>query len=329
MESSAFIHLASMLYLLHIQDSINKEVVQMHCNYKGLYMTMQVSVKQERLEDGFTPIQGPAWAGFLRMQASLLRTLNAEMQANHQITLSEYEVLLFLACAPQFRLSISVLASSVLLSLSGTSRLIDRLERAGYVEREVSTYNARISNVVLTPEGWQQWRTSQPTHLNGVRQHFLSHFSNEELLLLARFWKRFEPAQTQDESKDEQQNETNNETTIAQKVLRGRGRPRKGGAGSHLRRGIEVTFDIKTIALLDTITDNRSSYLEELVLDRLREQHPPTEDRQQEGLEEFYKHFPQEVVEKLQELASLAGVAAARKASEAIMLLLEQRRKET
>ncbi len=56
-------------------------------------MTVQTFVK-EKLEDGFTDIQGPAWSGFLRMQAQLLRTLNAELQAEHGITLSEYEVLL-------------------------------------------------------------------------------------------------------------------------------------------------------------------------------------------------------------------------------------------
>ena len=74
-------------------------------------MTVQTFVK-EKLEDGFIDIQGLAWSGFLRMQAQLLRTLNAELQAEHGITLSEYEVLLFLDW-PQSRLPISTLASSV------------------------------------------------------------------------------------------------------------------------------------------------------------------------------------------------------------------------
>jgi hypothetical protein len=62
-------------------------------------MTMQIFIKK-KLGDGFTEIQGPAWSGFLRMQAQLLRTLNAELQADHGITLSEYEVLLLLDLAP-------------------------------------------------------------------------------------------------------------------------------------------------------------------------------------------------------------------------------------
>lgn len=275
-------------------------------------MTVQVSVK-ERLEDGFTPIQGPAWAGFLHMQAQLLRTLNAELQVNHGISLSEYEVLLFLACAPQFRLPISTLASSVLLSLSGVSRLINRLERDGYVRREASTHDSRVSYAVLTSEGLQKRLAAQPTHLNGVRIHFLSHFTNEELFLLARFWKRFEL------SEDKVQGEAGKETPASDIEVRGRGRPRKGGAGSQTRKGLEVTFDARTIALLDIITDNRSEYLEKLVLERLREQ--TADDELREALEECYKRLPQGVVEKLQELANSAGVAAAYQASEAIMLL--------
>ncbi len=287
-------------------------------------MTIQVSVKKEQLEDGFTPIQGPAWAGFLRVQAKLLRMLNTEMQANHGITLSEYEVLLFLACAPQFRLPISTLASSVLLSLSGVSRMIDRLERDGYVVREASTHDSRVSYAVLTPEGLQKRHAAQPTHLQGVRRHFLSHFSNEELLLLARFWKRFEPHSPQDEPEMEDQNKANSETVIPQKEVRGRGRPRKGGSGSQTRKGIEVTFDVRTVALLDTITDNRSEYLEKLVLERLGEQERTADDERRKALEERYTRLPQRVVEKLQELATSAGVAVAYQASEAIMLLLEQ-----
>lgn len=279
-------------------------------------MSMQVSVNRERLEEGFTPIQGPAWAGFLRMQDRLLRTLNAEMQANHGISLSEYEVLLFLACAPLLRLPISTLADSVLLSLSGVSRMIARLERDGYVVREASTHDSRVSYAVLTSEGLQKRLAAQPTHLNGVREHFLSRFSNEELLLLARFWKRFEQPQV------ERQSEADNEAGIRQKELRGRGRPRKGGPESQTRKGIEVTFDVRTVALLDTITDNRSEYLEKLVLERLRE--PPVDDELREALEERYRRLPQGVVEKLQELANSVGVAAAYQASEAIMLLLRQ-----
>lgn len=307
-----------------MQVSIKKEVVQL-CNYEGVYMTMQVSVKQERLEDGFTPIQGPAWAGFLRMQSQLLRTLNAELQANDGITLSEYEVLLFLACAPQFRLPISTLASSILLSLSGVSRMVERLERDGYVRREASMQDGRVSYVVLTLLGLEKRRAAQPTHLKGVRTHFLSHFSNEELLMLTRFWRRFELSYSSDEVEDNVQSEAGKGVLIREKEVRGRGRPRKGGPGAQARKGLEVTFDVRTVALLDTVTNNRSEYLEELVLERLQGREKATNDELRRKLEERYRQLPRKVVEKLQELVDSAGIAAAYQASEAIMLMREHK----
>ncbi len=280
---------------------------------------MQASVK-ELLGDGFTDIQGPAWGGFLRTQAKLLRTLDAELQAGHGLTLSEYEVLLFLAFAPQFRLPISTLATSVLLSLSGVSRLIERLARDGYVQREASTQDHRISYAVLTQAGLAKLRAAQPTHLNGVRQHFLRHFSNEELLLLAKFWERI----AHNEAGNDRQGEAEKEAPASEKEVRGRGRPRKGGPGAQPRKGLEVTFDVRTVALLDAVTDNRSEYLERLVLGRLEGREMAAEDEMRRKLEERYRGLPGTVVEKLRELAAATGVEAAYKASEAIMLLLEQ-----
>jgi DNA-binding MarR family transcriptional regulator len=285
-------------------------------------MAMQPFLK-EKLGDGFNDIQGPAWSGFLRMQAQLLRTLNAELQAGHGITLSEYEVLLFLDWSPESRLPISTLASSVFLSLSGVSRLVDRLARDGYVRRETSSQDARVSYAVLTQAGLEKRRAAKPTHLGGVRTHFLNHFSNEELLMLARFWERFSPSQPPDES-EEVQNKVGKEAATCEKAVRGRGRPRKGGPGAQTRQGLEVTFDVRTIALLDTFTDNRSAYLENLVLERMQGREEAADEELRRKLEERYSQLPEAVVGKLQELANSAGMEAAYQASEAIRLLREQ-----
>jgi DNA-binding MarR family transcriptional regulator len=286
-------------------------------------MTMQPFLK-EKLGDGFNDIQGPAWSGFLRMQAHLLRSLNAELQAEHGITLSEYEVLLFLDWAPEARLPISTLASSVFLSLSGVSRLVDRLARDGYVRRETSSQDSRVSYAVLTQAGLEKRLAAKPTHLGGVRQHFLNHFSNEELLMLARFWERLSPSQPPNEPEEYMQNEAGKEAAPVEKTVRRRGRPRKGGSGAEARKGLEVTFDVRTIALLDTVTDNRSAYLENLVLERLRGREKDADEELRRKLEVCYGQLPKVVVEKLQELANSMGMEAAYQASEAIMLLREQ-----
>jgi hypothetical protein len=204
------------------------------------------------------------------------------------------------------------------------SRLVDRLARDGYVRRETSSQDSRVSYAVLTQAGLEKRRAAKPTHLGGVRQHFLNHFSNEELLLLARFWERLSPSQPPIEPEEYVQNEAGKEAAPVEKAARGRGRPRKGGPGAQARKGLEVTFDVRTIALLDSVTDNRSAYLEKLVLERLRGREKTADDELRRELEERNRQLPEAVVGKLQELANSAGMEAAYQASEAIMLLREQ-----
>ena len=94
-----------------------------------------------------------AWRGMLRVHAAITRQLDAELIASHGISLSSYEVLLFLADAPDGQLRMSDLADGVLLSRSGLTRLVDRLVRDGLVRRERCEDDARGLNAVITPAG--------------------------------------------------------------------------------------------------------------------------------------------------------------------------------
>jgi superfamily I DNA/RNA helicase len=109
-----------------------------------------------------------------------------------------------------------------------------------------------------------------------------------------------------------------------QPVKRGRGRPRKGGADADLRRGFEVTFDLRTIELLDAATDNRSEYLETLALERLAPQ--ADEEQLAAKLEQRCKAFPALVAKKLQKIRATRGVQAAWDASEAVILFVDPQR---
>lgn len=106
------------------------------------------------------------------------------------MSLSCYEVLLHLSWSPERRMRMTELAESVLLSPSGISRLVDRLERDGWVARQQSPKDRRGNYTVLTEEGLCRWREAHETHIAGVRRYFLNHFTETELLSLARFWKR-------------------------------------------------------------------------------------------------------------------------------------------
>lgn len=134
-----------------------------------------------------------AWRGLLRVHAALFKALDAELEATHGIPLSSYEVLIFLRSAPAQRLRMADLADRVLLSRSGMTRLADRLERAGLLVREQCSADARGCYAVLTAEGAAFLEDARPTHLNGIRERFLCHFSEDELVALARGWERILP----------------------------------------------------------------------------------------------------------------------------------------
>lgn len=140
-----------------------------------------------------TPVELGAWRGFLRVHAALLKELDAELQSAHGLPLSSYEVLLTLAGAEEGELRMSEIADSVLLSRSGLTRLVDRLERDGLIERRECPTDRRGANARLTDEGRRRFREAQATHLAGVRRSFLDHLSEDDLRNLAGAWDAVRP----------------------------------------------------------------------------------------------------------------------------------------
>jgi DNA-binding MarR family transcriptional regulator len=134
-----------------------------------------------------------AWRGLLRVHAALCKQLDAELEGAHGLPLSSYEVLIFLQSAPGSKLRMADLADRVVLSRSGMTRLVDRLERDGLLVREQCSADARGCFAVLTPRGAEFLDEARPTHLRGIREKFLRHFSERELSLLAECWDRVLP----------------------------------------------------------------------------------------------------------------------------------------
>ena len=134
-----------------------------------------------------------AWRGLLRVHTALVRELDAELEAAHDLPLSSYDVLINLQSAPAKRLRMAELADSVLLSRSGVTRLVDRLVREGLIVRDTCESDGRGSFAVLTEEGEELLARARPTHLAGVRALFLRHFSDSELRTLAGLWEKVRP----------------------------------------------------------------------------------------------------------------------------------------
>jgi DNA-binding MarR family transcriptional regulator len=132
------------------------------------------------------------WRSFLRAHAGVVRDLERELVAEAGMPLAWYDVLLQLAEAPGRRLRMAELADSVLLSRSGLTRLVDRLQAEGLVCRERSIDDARGTFTVLTKAGLDRLRQAAPTHLAGIQQHWLEHFDDDELRVLGELLGRLD-----------------------------------------------------------------------------------------------------------------------------------------
>jgi DNA-binding MarR family transcriptional regulator len=122
-----------------------------------------------------------AFAALLRAHASSTRLLNAQLMAEHGLTLSDYEVLLRLSWAPERRLRRVDLAEQVLLTASGITRLLDGLETAGYVDRGTCDSDRRVVYAVLTEPGLAKLREASSSHFAQVDELFTARFDEAEL----------------------------------------------------------------------------------------------------------------------------------------------------
>jgi DNA-binding MarR family transcriptional regulator len=134
-----------------------------------------------------------AWRGLLRVHASLSKALDNQLDREHGLPLTSYEVLLYLAEAEGQKMRMCDLASSVILSRSGLTRLVDRLERDGLLVRESCASDARGAFAKLTPAGHEKLAAARATHLAGVRSLFLDHLTPEEQDVLGAVWERVLP----------------------------------------------------------------------------------------------------------------------------------------
>jgi DNA-binding MarR family transcriptional regulator len=134
-----------------------------------------------------------AWIGLLETHKRLTRALDAELEAEHGLTLSALEALGRLAAAPGRSLRLSALASECGLSLSRVSRIMDSLQARGLVERRAVQCDARAVEGHLTDAGMKLVRCAQRAHFESVQRSFFEQLSAEEISTLADVFSRFAP----------------------------------------------------------------------------------------------------------------------------------------
>ena len=147
-------------------------------------MSTQVSVEAVEVQ---------AFIHFVRAHASVVRGLDRELVADHGLTINDYEVLLRLARAPDRMMRRVDLAQQVLLTPSGITRLLDGLQRHGYVEKAACDSDARVVYARLTDAGRQKLKTATNEHVASICALFGERFNDEELATLCDFLERLEP----------------------------------------------------------------------------------------------------------------------------------------
>ena len=126
-----------------------------------------------------------AWTTLIDVTTGVMATLDVELRAAHGLSIGDYEVLVHISEAPDATLRMTDLAARLKLSPSGITRRIDGLVRDGLVERRRCPSDRRGSNAVLTDKGLRLLQEAAPTHLRGVRAHFVDQLSERQLADLA------------------------------------------------------------------------------------------------------------------------------------------------
>jgi DNA-binding MarR family transcriptional regulator len=126
-----------------------------------------------------------AFVALVRSHAAVTRRLSAQLTNDHGLSINDYEVLLRLSRAPEQRMRRVDLAGEVLLTPSGITRLLDGLERAGFVERGTCDSDRRVVYAVLTDIGLAKLREASTTHVAQVEDLFGGQFDQHELSTIA------------------------------------------------------------------------------------------------------------------------------------------------
>jgi DNA-binding MarR family transcriptional regulator len=147
-----------------------------------------------------------AWRAMLRAQRRVSRALDAELSQRGGLPLRAYEVLSRLSRAPGCAMRMSDLASSVLLSASGVTRLVDQLADRGLIERRADSKDARATIASLTKEGKSILRKTGGIYAESVKKHFGAHIGESELVAIAESLERLvAPAEQPAPARDRRQ----------------------------------------------------------------------------------------------------------------------------
>jgi DNA-binding MarR family transcriptional regulator len=143
--------------------------------------------------DAFSPEEFHAWRGLIRLREAVMREIDHRLRQAGDLSLADYGVLVTLVTAPDLRLRMSSLGAQRMLTPSGITRVVIRLEERGLVRREPDPADGRAAFAVLTKAGLQALRSAQVVHHAAVRELYLGRLTQNELDRLARLFEKALP----------------------------------------------------------------------------------------------------------------------------------------
>lgn len=126
-----------------------------------------------------------AWRSIMETHGAIVPKLDNDLQEKSGIDIQTYDVLLHVFEAAEQGIRMADLAAAVVISKSGITSLVDRLEASAYLQRNPDRDDRRATRITLTASGEVTFRAAAQVHLAGIEEHFASHISDEEARCIA------------------------------------------------------------------------------------------------------------------------------------------------
>ncbi len=143
--------------------------------------------------EAFRPEEFQAWRGLIRLREAVMREIDRRLHHHGLISLADYGVLITLVTARGLRLRMSDLGARRMLTPSGITRVVVRLEAQGFVRREPDPADGRAAFAALTRPGLEALRRAQVVHHATVRELYLGRLTKHELERLAAAFEKALP----------------------------------------------------------------------------------------------------------------------------------------
>ena len=134
--------------------------------------------------DRVTDQELSAWRLFIQTHVKIIESIEQDLAEQKRVPLTTYDVLIELFEAPNKKLRLGDLTKKVILTKSGLTRLVDRMEREGLLRREKSEEDKRGAYAVLTEAGENELRRAWPVYAQGIKKYFAMPLAEKDLLAL-------------------------------------------------------------------------------------------------------------------------------------------------